>query len=170
MTRRGTIPFHPQSVDATAVPPELTGFRTVFTAFHHFRPAEARAILTDAVRHGQGIGVFEVVRRSPREISVIALTWLATLLFAPFVRPFRWSRIAWTYFPPIFPLVGTFDGIVSCLRAYSPEELRALAAGLDDFEWQAGEAPGAWWRPLRVTYLIGVPRRVAAAQQRPATL
>src|ERR1051325_1869093 len=31
-------------VDARAVPPELDGFRTIFTAFHHFRPAEARAL------------------------------------------------------------------------------------------------------------------------------
>ncbi len=160
---RGGLPFHPDPVDARAVPPALTGFRTVFTAFHHFRPDEARAILADATRGAQGIAVFEVVRRASREIAVIALTWLATLLLVPFVRPFRWTRIVWTYLPPVFPLVGTFDGIVSCLRAYSPAELRALAAGLDEFEWEAGEAPGAWWRPLRVSYLIGVPRRVAGA-------
>ncbi len=52
-------------VDARAVPAELDGFRTMFTAFHHFRPPEARAILADAVQRRQGIGVFEIARRAP---------------------------------------------------------------------------------------------------------
>jgi hypothetical protein len=32
------IHFYPDPVDATKVPPELKGFRTIFTSFHHFRP------------------------------------------------------------------------------------------------------------------------------------
>src|SRR5712691_9799129 len=126
---KGTVPFHSLAVDATAVPADLQGFRTIFTAFHHFRPSEARAILADAVRQGQGIGVFEISRRAPREIAVIALTWLAVLVFVPFIRPFRWSRLVWTYLPPVLPLVGLFDGVVSCLRTYSPAELRELLRG-----------------------------------------
>lgn len=149
---------HAAPVDATAVPTDLTGFRTVFTAFHHFRPAEARAILTDAVRQGQGIGVFEISRRAPVEIAVIALTWLAVVAFVPFIRPFRWSRFFWTYLPPVLPLVGLFDGIVSCLRTYSPAELRALLHGLDTYDWQVGETRSPW-SPLVVTYLVGVPKR-----------
>jgi hypothetical protein len=157
-TGRGPVPLHPAPVDALAVPAELDGFRTMFTSFHHFRPDEARAILADAVRHRQGIGVFEVARRAPREIALIGLTWLAILLLVPFVRPLRWSRLAWTYLPPVLPLVGAFDGVVSCLRTYSPAELRALVVGLDGYEWDIGELPRAWWRPLTVSYLIGVPR------------
>jgi hypothetical protein len=151
------LPFHPAPVDARAVPAELQGFRTIFTAFHHFRPAEARAILADAVRRGQGIGVFEIARRAPLEIAVVALTWLGTLVSAPFVRPWRWSRLAWTYLPPVLPLVGTFDGLVSCLRTYSQAELRELVRGLDTYDWEIGDFRGRW-SPLRGTYLIGVPR------------
>ncbi len=154
----GALPFHPLPVDATAVPSDLEGLRTLFTSFHHFRPAEARAILADAVRHGQGIGVFEISRRAPREIAVIALTWIAVLLFVPFIRPLRWSRLAWTYLPPVLPIVGLFDGIISCLRTYSPAELRALLRGFDTYEWQVGETRSRW-SPLVVTYLVGVPKR-----------
>lgn len=149
---------HAVAIDATAVPPELKGFRTLFTSFHHFRPGEARAILADAVRQGQGIGVFEISRRAPREIAVIALTWLAVVLFVPFIRPFRWSRLFWTYLPPVLPLVGLFDGVVSCLRTYSPDELRELLRGFDTYDWQVGETRSPW-SPLAVTYLVGVPRR-----------
>jgi hypothetical protein len=154
----GGLPFHTEPVDATAVPAGLRGFRTVFTAFHHFRPAEARAILADAVRQGQGIGVFEISRRAPLEMAVIALTWLAVLAFVPFIRPFRWSRLAWTYLPPVLPFVGLFDGVVSCLRTYNPAELRDMSRGLDSYDWQVGETRSRW-SPLAVTYLVGVPKR-----------
>jgi len=156
--RIGTVPFHLSPVDATSVPSNLPGFRTIFTAFHHFRPPEARAILGDAVRQRQGIGVFEISRRAPPEIAVIALTWLAVLVFVPFIRPIRWSRLAWTYLPPVLPLVGAFDGVVSCLRTYSPAELRELLHGLDTYDWQVGETRSRW-SPLVVTYLVGVPKR-----------
>jgi len=152
-----SLPFHPYPVDARAVPATLDGFRTLFTSFHHFRPDEARAILEDAVRQRQGIGVFEAARRAPREIALIAFTWLGTLAAVPFIRPWRWSRLAWTYLPPVLPLLGTFDGVVSCLRAYSPQELRGLVDGLDSYEWDIGEIRGGW-SPLRGTYLIGVPK------------
>jgi hypothetical protein len=153
----GRPPFHPDPVDARGVPAELHGFRTIFTAFHHFRPAEARAILADAVAKRQGIAVFEAARRAPWEILVVALTWLGVLLAEPFIRPWRWSRFFWTYLPPVLPLVGTFDGVVSCLRAYSPAELRELVRGLDTYEWEVGDIRGGW-SPLRGTYLIGVPK------------
>ncbi len=156
-----TLPFHPEPVDARAVPPELDGFRTLFTSFHHFRPAEARAILADAVVRRQGIAVFEAARRAPREIAVVAFTWLGALFAAPFIRPWRWSRFFWTYLPPALPVMGTFDGVVSCLRSYSPAELRELVRGLDTYEWDIGEIRGGW-SPLRGTYLIGVPKPALA--------
>lgn len=43
------VRFETESVSAIDVPERLTGFRTVLTAFHHFRPADARAILASAV-------------------------------------------------------------------------------------------------------------------------
>ena len=153
---RGASLYH-VPVDARAVPAGLKGFRTLFTSFHHFRPAEARAILADAVGQRQGIAVFEVARRAPLDIGLVALTWLAVLAATPFVRPFRWSRLFWTYLPPVLPLVGTFDGVVSCLRWYSPAELRELVHGLDTFEWEIGVTRSGW-SPLHMTYLIGVPK------------
>jgi hypothetical protein len=158
---RGRIAgMHPLPVDARGVPADLTGFRTLFTSFHHFRPGDARAILEDAVRQKQGIAVFEAARRRPFDIGLVAMTWLGVLAAMPFVRPFRWSRLMWTYLPPLLPLVGSFDGVVSCLRWYSPSELRALVQGLDEFEWDIGEAR-APHSPLHITYLIGVPRGIA---------
>ncbi len=153
----GRLAVHPDPVDATALPAGLTGFRTLFTAFHHFRPEAARAILADAVRGGQGIGVFEATQRSAASLFATALSPLLVLLVTPFIRPFRWSRLLFTYLIPLVPLLVLFDGLVSCLRTYTPRELRAMADSLDarGYTWEIGAAKGRG--PAPVTYLIGIP-------------
>ena len=156
---RNDIAFYPGSVHATKVPGELKGFRTMFTSFHHFSPGEARAILQNAVDAGEGIGIFEITRRAASTIG-LTLAW-ALMLFVctPWIRPFRWSRLLWTYVVPIIPLVLLFDGVVSCLRTYRPQELREFVEKLTgcEYQWEIGEhsrAPGE----VTITYLIGCPR------------
>ena len=45
--RDQTVRYHPEPVDATRVPEELTGFRTMFSAFHHFRPELNKGVSPD---------------------------------------------------------------------------------------------------------------------------
>src|SRR5258706_4807228 len=90
------IRYHPQPVDATRVLDDRAGFRTLFSAFHHFRPEEARAILADAVRKRQSIAVFEGTYHSALAMLLMLLVPLMVLLTTPFIRPFRWSRLFWT--------------------------------------------------------------------------
>lgn len=148
-----------QSVDATAVPAALTGFRTLFSAFHHFPPDAATAILADAVRHGQGIGIFEFTHRSPRGLTRNLALFPLSLLWAFTLRPFRLSRWLLTWLLPLMPFVVLFEGVVSCLRTYTPDELLALAHAADPqnrYDWQTGELSyeGAG---VPATYLIGTP-------------
>lgn len=147
-------------VDAQAVPAGLAGFRTLFTSFHHFPPHAAREVLADAVRQRQGIGIFEATQRSvPAILRILIPAPLLALVAAPVIPPFRWSRLLWTYVLPGLPVLVAWDGLVSCLRTYTPSELRALIAsvpGSDTYIWQVGEErnPGPL---LPVTYLIGSP-------------
>jgi len=154
----GRLAFHPEPVDATHVPAELAGFRTLFTSFHHFTPEQARAILRAAVNARRGIGVFEATQRSIVALLSMCLTPLMVWLFTPFIRPFKWSRLLWTYAIPIVPLVVMFDGIVSCLRTYTISELQQLAAELPEagYKWEIGQEKGRG-SPMGVTYLIGYP-------------
>jgi hypothetical protein len=152
------VRFEPSSVSAEAVPARLTGFRTMFAGLHHFRPADARAILAAAVRDRRGIAIVEATARRPLAIALMFLVPLIVWLVTPRIRPFRWSRLFWTYLVPVVPAAIWFDGVVSCLRTYSPAELRAMAAeAADGFEWEAG-ADYPKGSPVPVTYLIGVPR------------
>lgn len=153
----GRIRFYSGSVDATKVPRELKGLRTMFTSFHHFLPDAGRAILQDAVDAGEGIGIFEIPRRAPSAMGLTFGFVLALFVCTLWIRPFRWSRLLWTYLVPIIPLVLLFDGIVSCLRTYRPGEMLEIAGKLtaSDYQWNAGElATGI----APITYLIGCPR------------
>ncbi len=156
----GRLAYHPEPVDARAVPGELRGFRTLFAALHHFRPEEAESILRDAVDAGHGIAALEPSRRClPSMLAILAIP-LALLLMAPFLRPFRWSRLFWTYLIPALPLVLVLDGWVSCLRTYTPTELRCLTEAADPeglYHWESG-LEGMGGLPLKVTYLLGWPR------------
>lgn len=147
-----------QPVDARAVPSELKGFRTMFLSFHHFAPKDATAILTDAVNKKQPIGIFEVQDRSFASIFAMLLSPLSFLFTAPFIKPFRWSRIIFTYLIPILPLLVLHDGIVSALRTYHPEELDKLIAavpGNDSFDWKTERIKS---KSGIVIYLTGTPK------------
>jgi hypothetical protein len=157
----GRIGFEPESVDVMNVPSRLRGFRTLFAAFHHFRPGEARAILADAADKGCGIAIFEgTERRVAQLLSMVFVVPIVVLIAMPFIRPFRWSRLAWTYLLPLAPLLIAFDGVVSCLRTYTEDEMRELADGLGgaSYRWRVGiERKG----PAVISYAIGSPVRGA---------
>ena len=157
------IHFFAHSVDATQIPEHLDGFRTLFSSFHHLKPDEARRLLQDSVSRRQGIGIFEAPARRTLTLLSLLLIPIAAWLFVPFRRPFRWSRLLWTYLIPVIPFVLFFDGLISCLRAYSPAELREMTNGLatGDYRWEIGEKSGGLL-PLRITYLVGCPGSVFA--------
>lgn len=157
----GQIELAPGPVDATAVPESLTGFRTLFGAFHHFPPEAAGRILADAVRHGQGIGIFEMTQRSVLGVRRAAAILPLVFFWAPLIRPFRWPRLLLTWAVPLMPLIVTFESIVSSLRTYTPAEMLALARAADPegaYDWEAGEVP-VERSTVPVTYLTGTPKR-----------
>jgi hypothetical protein len=163
----GAVTGEPAPVDARAVPPRLSGVRTLFHALHHFRPADARAVLADAHRSRRPIVVVESTRRSAAAVLGMLLSPLFVLLITPRIRPWSWTRLLLTYVVPVVPLQVLWDGVVSCLRSYRPSELRALTAGLDEgYRWEIGEYRR---RGGVVTYVIGAPGQVLAHGPRQPT-
>jgi hypothetical protein len=153
------VSFEDTEVDARAVPASLDGFRVMFNGFHHFAPADARAVLADAVAHSRGIAIFEMNGRMPPSLISVLFSPLTLLLVTPLLRPFRLSRLLWTYLIPVLPLAVLWDGIVSCLRVYDPEELDALVrevSGAERYSWRSGRLPIPG-TPGKATYLIGAP-------------
>ena len=155
---RGQVTFHGSPVDATAVPASLPGFRLICNAFHHLPPDRARQCLADAVQQRRGIALVEMVDRSATSVFGVTFGTSTMLAVTPFIRPLRASRLFLTYVVPVVPLCTWWDGVVSCLRAYSPEELTRLVVALpeNDYVWDIDRlpVPGA---PTSLVYLIGRP-------------
>lgn len=131
--------FIPESVSALDVPSDLDGFRTQFLSFHHFKPKDAQQILQNAVDAQVPIAIFEAQVRDFAHLFKFAFSPIGILLLTPFIRPFKLSRIIFTYLIPIVPLFVFWDGLVSVLRTYSIEEMKAMTTrirGGEDYTWE----------------------------------
>ncbi len=154
-----------EPVDALTGGGRLDGLRTMSGALHHFSPFAVRALIANIVVRRQPLAFFDVaaspaIRKLPVVLAPLplavnfALLFVVSLLLVPLVRPFRVSRLLLSYLPPIIPFVVAWDGTVSAMRAYTSEELLAIARtvpGGGRYEWRA-ESAG------RALYLTGIPR------------
>ncbi len=152
------VTYLKESIDALNVPKTLIGLRTMFLAFHHFEPKKAVLILQNAVQEHQPIAIFEGQERSLKSIVGMIFSPITLLLFTPWIRPFAYKRILFTYLIPILPLLVFWDGLVSCLRTYELDELKALVEKVDDhekFNWETGKVKSG---PGKILYLLGTPK------------
>lgn len=155
-TSHPRVSWFPRPLDAACIPKEFSGVRTMFSSFHHFRPEAARAILENAFRCRRTICVFEGASGTFAGMLTMLLVPLNVLAMMPFVRPFRWANVVLTYVIPVLPFIIFWDGVVSMLRIYSPEQMKSLTQGMQasDYSWDIGRLrvrgiPGG------LPYLIG---------------
>ncbi len=150
--------YYTHSVNAAEVPEELTGLRTIFSGFHHFDDDVGVKVLQNAVDSGAGIAIFDGGgNRFLMALGILLFHIPAMLLCSPLIRPFRASRLIFTYLVPLIPLCTVWDGLVSVNRLRSPERIMELAkmTQAENYTWSAGELPGV--SGLSITYLIGTP-------------
>jgi len=154
----GEIRFDTRSIDAANVPPELRGVRTMFSAIHHFQPAHVRSILQNATDNNAPIAIFDGGDKSIFGIlGVLIIHPIALLLFTPFFKPFKLSRLLFTYIIPLIPLYTVWDGCVSILRLYTAKELLKMANSVSPgrYTWTAGKTKSRFG--LHASYLVGIP-------------
>lgn len=160
----GVVRGWSEPVDATCVPAQLAGVRTLFNAFHHFRPPQASAMLRDACDKQQPIAIFEITHRSLlRAFTTFIGSALMMYLLVPRMRPRRFVWWICTYLLPILPLAFGWDGMVSCLRTYTEQDYRALVSDLmPGYTWRYGQQRIAG-TPLHIAYFVGIPAAEHAA-------
>src|SRR4051794_9750550 len=154
----GIINYVSYPVDAMNVPTGVKGFRTIFSGFHHFSKPSAIAILNDTVAANEGIAIFDGGDKSLLFIiTVLLLQPVSFLSLTPFIKPFRWSRILFTYLIPLIPFCTVWDGIVSTIRLHSVKELLSIAHATNstNYHWKAGKLKNKMG--MHITYLIGYP-------------
>jgi hypothetical protein len=163
------IEFIHDSIDATQVPEWLSGFRTQFVSFHHFKPNDARNILSDASKKNEPIGIFEYTDKSFTNVLFCLLAPVLILLVTPFIRPMSFKKIFFTYIIPAIPFFTMWDGFVSILRTYSIKEMKEMTDSLqkDGYVWEVGKVKVKG--PLNVLYLMGYPEtKIAVSEEKAA--
>ena len=156
-TRPDLFSFVSIPMDARNVENNRIQFRTQFQSFHHFPPHEARQILQNAVDANVVIGIFEAQKRDLRHLVRFCLSPAFVLAFTPWIRPFRWDRLLFTYAIPLVPVCIWWDGLVSVLRTYRVDELRAMISSLDGFERYGWLIDDIQRGPLTNVCLLGWP-------------
>ncbi len=127
-------------VDATAVSSDLQRpARTIFNAFHHFRPDLARSILKDTIASNAAIYILEPFPRSPLRMVATLPPLGAALLATPFVTNSR--RLAKTALLPASLLAGLWDATISSLRIHDETDLRAMVADAPHYDWRFEPIP-----------------------------
>lgn len=155
----GSIDFIKEPVDIKKVPENIKSIRTIFSAFHHFSHDDACAILKEAVKNRVPIAIFEGADKNILYFLGILLSTPVIFFFiTPFLKPFKLSRLFFTYIVPLIPITTTWDGLVSILRMHTPKEMMEMTkeAGGDAYNWKAGKAKGRLGNTIM--YLTGYPK------------
>lgn len=151
--------YEKESVDARKVPAHLKGVRTQFLSLHHFREEDAVQILQHAVDSKSPIALFESQERDVKSVLAMLFSPINVLLMTPFIKPFSFGRIVFTYIIPLVPLFVMLDGVLSALRTYTIPEMNELISrveGHENFEWKVGRQKSS---PVGILYLIGSPKK-----------
>jgi hypothetical protein len=152
----GGIKYINRSVDALDVAADIRSLRTMFSAFHHFNPDQAKQVLKSAVDSGSPVAFFDGAGNKFIIALAIALGHPFIFFFAtPFIKPFKFSRLFFTYIIPIIPITTIWDGIASAFRFYNTREIDELTTEFKSYHWETGTTKGKML--IRMRYLIGYP-------------
>lgn len=149
--------------DVTVDSIHITNFNTsekgvylFVNSFHQLNSEKAKKILQDIVDSGNPVVVVEGNNDSLWQIvGMTVFVPLTVLLTAFFVKPFRISRIIFTYLIPILPIIIVIDGCIALLKLYNPTDLLELTSSLErnNYEWKAGKNDNG--RGGKIMYLTG---------------
>lgn len=149
--------------DVTVDSIHITNFNTsekgvylFVNSFHQLNSEKAKKILQDIVDSGNPVVVVEGNNDSLWQIvGMTVFVPLTVLLTAFFVKPFRISRVIFTYLIPILPIIIVIDGCIALLKLYNPTDLLELTSSLErnNYEWKAGKNDNG--RGGKIMYLTG---------------
>lgn len=124
-----TIQYDAQSVDVLHMPFQQHNCYTMFNALHHFSDTEKTALVN--VLQNSGASAFLVELLEPTFLcilKVIFATTIGCMVLTPFIRPFSFKRLLFTYVLPINLFTIAIDGIISVLKSRSVQQYQRLLA------------------------------------------
>lgn len=132
------------------------GTYTFINSFHQLVEKRAKYYLSQIAESGNSIAVLEGNNDSLWQVvGMTIFVPLTVILSAPFVQPFRFTRLIFTYLIPILPLITMLDGFLALFMLYNPADLDELVSTIPvkNYTWKSGKADNG--RGGKIIYLIG---------------
>lgn len=132
----GRVTYNMSPVDALQPPEQENEFLIMFSAVHHFSLDELERILSGAMDKECPVGFFDYATRN-HVLTLLLMPGLIPLILCvtPFLRPFSWTRLFFTYILPLIPVLIFIDGFISRWNAYSPGDFKELARLAEQRGW-----------------------------------
>lgn len=91
--------------------------------FHHIDPRDRDRTLAALSKSADHVMVFEPLRNTPFSmlLSTTAVVPALLLPLAYLGKPGRLRRFLWCWLVPVVPFIFFWDGLVSCMRQWSPK-------------------------------------------------
>jgi hypothetical protein len=122
-----TVIYAAQPVDILQMQTAKMVMYTMFNAFHHFTAAQQKQILQQFVAGNSPFVITEILE--PGFLNAVKIFFTGTLLqlfAAPFVQPFSFTRLFFTYIIPVNLFTVTYDGIISVVRSKTSKQYEEL--------------------------------------------
>ncbi|MEL7118179.1 MAG: hypothetical protein AAFO07_02025 [Bacteroidota bacterium] len=132
------------------------GLYLFINCFHQLKISKARKVLQKITDSGNPVVIVEGNNDSLWQIvGMTVFVPLSVLLTALFVKPFRISRVIFTYLIPILPIIIAVDGCIALLKLYNPSDLLELSSSINamNYEWKADKNDNG--RGGKIMYLTG---------------
>lgn len=126
---------------------------TMFNSLHHFPKDDLLVILKKIREHDAEAYFFEPIMPTLLTFVKVAFsTLLLPFFIVPFIKPFRWDRLIYTYLFPIGILATFWDGMISVGKSYSLNELEKMKRSFENhgIKISVGKLNG---RFTKLTYL-----------------
>lgn len=134
------------------------GVYTFVNSFHHLKPDAARHYMREISKSGNAVVVVEGNNDSLWQVVGMTVFVPLTIIFsAPFVKPFRITRLIFTYLIPVQPIITMVDGFLALFKLYNPKDMDELVSTIDtqNYTWKTAKAPNG--RGGKIMYLVGYP-------------
>jgi hypothetical protein len=100
---------------------------TMFNAFHHFSAEMQSQLFQKMKATGSPFVVVEVLQPNlPAYLKVLLSATLIQVLTAPFVKPFSWLRLLFTWLLPVNIITVLYDGVISVMKSKTAVQYRRL--------------------------------------------
>jgi hypothetical protein len=124
-----SIIYLQQPINVLNIITEKEKLYTMYNAFHHFDDEQQRNILQLFSTNQSSILIVEILTPSFFTfLNVVFSGTIGQLILTPFVKPFSFWRLFFTYVIPVNIFTVVYDGIISVLKSKSVKQYQILTS------------------------------------------